>query len=47
MTVEVELPEEGIGTVLTETLRAAARGLLRVPQVFGTRSAGPRERHNR
>jgi RimJ/RimL family protein N-acetyltransferase len=28
--VEVDLPEEGIGSVLRETLRAAARGLLRV-----------------
>jgi RimJ/RimL family protein N-acetyltransferase len=28
--VEVELPEEGIGAALRETLRAAARGLLRV-----------------
>ncbi|MBA3261406.1 MAG: GNAT family N-acetyltransferase [Thermoleophilaceae bacterium] len=28
--VEVELPDEGIGAALRETLRAAARGLLRV-----------------
>jgi RimJ/RimL family protein N-acetyltransferase len=28
--VEVELPEEGIGAALRETLRAAARGLLRL-----------------
>jgi GNAT superfamily N-acetyltransferase len=28
--IEVELPEEGIGTALRETLRAAARGLLRM-----------------
>jgi RimJ/RimL family protein N-acetyltransferase len=28
--VEVELPEEGIGAALRETLRAAARGLLRM-----------------
>jgi|SRR5215213_4997699 len=32
--VEVELPAEGIGTVLSETLRAAARGLLRVPHLM-------------
>jgi RimJ/RimL family protein N-acetyltransferase len=30
--VEVELPAEGIGAALRETLRAAARELLRVPQ---------------
>lgn len=28
--IEVDLPEEGIGTALRETLRAAARGLLRM-----------------
>ena len=28
--VEVELPDEGIGTALRETLRAAARGVLRM-----------------
>jgi RimJ/RimL family protein N-acetyltransferase len=28
--IEVELPEEGIGTALAETLRAAGRGLLRL-----------------
>jgi RimJ/RimL family protein N-acetyltransferase len=28
--VEVELPEEGIGTVLADTLRAAARGVFRL-----------------
>jgi RimJ/RimL family protein N-acetyltransferase len=32
--VEVELPAEGIGTVLSGTLRAAARGLLRVPHLM-------------
>jgi RimJ/RimL family protein N-acetyltransferase len=32
--VEVELPAEGIGAELRETLRAAARGLLRVPQLL-------------
>ena len=33
--VEVELPAEGIGAELRETLRAAARGLLRVPHLGG------------
>ena len=28
--VEVELPDEGVGAALRETLRAAARGLLRM-----------------
>jgi RimJ/RimL family protein N-acetyltransferase len=32
--VEVELPAEGIGTALRETLRAAARGLLRVQHLM-------------
>src|SRR5215208_732410 len=32
--VEVELPAEGIGAALRETLRAAARGLLRVPHLM-------------
>jgi hypothetical protein len=30
----VELPPEGIGAALRETLRAAARDLLRVPHLF-------------
>jgi RimJ/RimL family protein N-acetyltransferase len=38
--VEVELPPEGIGAELRETLRAAARGLLRVPHLVG---AGERQ----
>ena len=32
--VEAELPAEGTGTVLRETLRAAARGLLRMPHLM-------------
>ena len=32
--VEVELPPEGIGAELRETLRAAARGVLRVPHLL-------------
>jgi RimJ/RimL family protein N-acetyltransferase len=32
--VEVELPAEGLGAALRETLRAAARGLLRVPHLM-------------
>ena len=32
--VEVDLPAEGIGAALRETLRAAARGLLRVPHLM-------------
>jgi RimJ/RimL family protein N-acetyltransferase len=32
--VEVELPAEGMGAELRETLRAAARGLLRVPHLL-------------
>jgi RimJ/RimL family protein N-acetyltransferase len=40
--VEVELPPEGIGAELRETLRAAARGLLRVPHLLGA-GAGERQ----
>jgi RimJ/RimL family protein N-acetyltransferase len=40
--VEVELPPEGIGAELRETLRAAARGLLRVPHLLGA-GAGARQ----
>jgi RimJ/RimL family protein N-acetyltransferase len=40
--VEVELPPEGIGAELRETLRAAARGLLRVPHLWGA-GAGERQ----
>jgi RimJ/RimL family protein N-acetyltransferase len=40
--VEVELPPEGIGAELRETLRAAARGLLRVPRLLGA-GAGERQ----
>jgi predicted N-acetyltransferase YhbS len=41
--VEVELPPEGIGAELRETLRAAARGLLRMPHLLGG-SVGAGER---
>ena len=37
--VEVELPEEDIGAALREALRAAARGLLRVPHLLSGRGA--------
>ena len=43
--VEVELPPEGIGAELRETLRAAARGLLRVPHLLGGGAAVSREQH--
>ena len=39
--VEVELPPEGIGAELRETLRAAARGLLRVPHLLGGAGGAP------
>ena len=50
--VEVELPDEGIGAALRETLRAAARGLLRMrlprrwsmPQRRSAKSACDRHR---